>query len=94
MSLRRFFRHPIIWAILIYGLWALAAHAGGDYYKVTVTRKAQDVYQDSTTRTVIITRWCYEYVYYEEAILEWSGADGRLIFISGGSVCDVERVIR
>lgn len=69
--------------------------AFAELYQVTVTRKAQDFYHETNTGFMIKTFACYEYVYFEDAILEWNGAYGRLIFIdSGGAECDVERIFR
>ncbi len=84
----------VLLALFVLTLIVVASVDAGEYYKVDVTRKAQDFYQDTTTRVIIKTRWCYEYVYYQEAILEWDGYSGRLIFVGNGAVCDVERVLR
>ncbi len=78
-------------------LSALAAPASAEYYKVTVTRVAQDLYR-TAEGVYIKTRWCYEYASYEEAILKWDGPysyENEVIFVnSGRQKCDVEKVLR
>jgi len=44
----------------------------GDY-EVNISREAADTYRITSTDTYIRTRYCYEYVYSEDAILRWSG---------------------
>jgi hypothetical protein len=66
-----------------------------DIYKVTVTRKAQDVYQTLGGVTYIKTRYCDEDVFADEAILRLYSPGrfhiGKIIF-SSGRTCDVESV--
>ncbi len=57
-------------------LWAMAAiltvstaAEGAEVYKVTVTRKSDDLYQVQGQKIFVKTRYCYEYVYGDEAIL-------------------------
>lgn len=67
--------------------------AVADYYRVTVTRKAQDVYRDDSSGTLIITRYCYEYAYADRAVLKWEGRYGdNWITFSSGSRCSVDTV--
>jgi hypothetical protein len=75
-------------AVLI--LVATASQAS--LYRITVTRKADNLYKVDGTSIFIKTRYCYEYAYSEEAILD--DTRDELIFTSGGSKCDVETVIR
>jgi hypothetical protein len=78
---------------LLFLFFSRSAYA--ELYRVTVTRKAQDFYLENNTGLLIKTFACYEYVYFEEAVLDWNGAYGRLIFIdSGGAECDVERIFK
>jgi hypothetical protein len=62
-----------------------------DRYSVTVKRLDKDLYQDATSKTIIETRYCYEYAYGEEAVLTWEGRYGNnsLIFKSSGTKCEV-----
>lgn len=73
------------------------AVAGAEYYRVTVTRVSQDLYK-TPEGLYLKTRWCYEYVYYEEAILKYDSPyswSNEIIFVnSGGAKCDVEKVLR
>jgi len=72
---------------------ALAAPTEGRYL-VTVKRKSQDVYLDKKSSTVILTRYCYEYAFSDEAVLIWNGkyGDSKIVF-EGGEVCDVKEVL-
>lgn len=83
-------------AALAVALVPLAAEAA-DYYRVNVRRVGQDLYRETGSRYLIKTRYCYEYVYGEDAILIWEGSGAwsgsRLVFESG-SECDVEGVYR
>ena len=70
-----------------------------DYYKVSVTRAAQDLYQVDGTRVYIKTRFCYEYVYSSDAIVviesPYGYNVGQIIFVgNGGNNCEVEKVLQ
>jgi hypothetical protein len=60
-------------------------------YSITVKRLEKDLYQDIASKTIIETRYCYEYAYSEDAVLTWDGRYGNnsLIFKSSGTKCDV-----
>lgn len=74
-------------------LLLVGAVAHATLYRISVTRKAQDLYKVDGTSVLIKTRYCYEYAYGEEAILD--DTRDELIFTgSFGSKCDVEAVIR
>jgi hypothetical protein len=69
------------------------------YYKIEVTRKGQDLYEVVGQSIYVKTRYCYEYVYYTDAILEIDSSSGytigEIIFVDeGGSKCDVEKLLR
>ncbi|WP_267226596.1 hypothetical protein [Dyella silvae] len=84
----------LLW-VLLASVVPLVAHAS-DVYKVTVTRKPQDIYEVQGGQVYIKTRYCYEYVYTDDAILRIDSpagySIGKLIFNSGTS-CDVEKVL-
>lgn len=70
-----------------------------DFYKVSVTRKDQDLYLIDGNGIYIKTRYCYEYAYSEEAILQIDSTVGftvgQIIFTGLSSTkCDVEKIIR
>jgi hypothetical protein len=70
-----------------------------EYYKVDVTRKSQDLYEVTGQGIYVKTRFCYEYVYYSEAILKIDAPAGytigEIIFVgSGGNKCDIEKLLR
>ena len=51
-------------------------------YEVTVTHKASDLYEIIGSNMLIRTQYCFEFVYYQEAILQLTyNGTGRLIFI-------------
>jgi hypothetical protein len=70
-----------------------------DFYKVSVTRKGQDLYLIDGQNIYIKTRYCYEYAYSEEAILQidslYGYNVGQINFTGlSGTKCDVEKIIR
>jgi len=68
-------------------------------YSVNVSRIEQNFYEDSSSGVIIQTRYCYEYAYWEDAILQidslYGYTIGKLIFNGGGigNECDVDRVL-
>lgn len=70
-----------------------ASFASADMYKVYVRRIDQDIYR-TAEGFFIKTMYCYQYAYGEEAILEWDGSFGRLIFVDAGDSCDVKSVFK
>lgn len=78
--------------LLVISLVALSSVAqAAEWYKVTVTRKDNNIYR-TAMGTIIITNYCWEYAFMEEAILKIDSFDSKLIF-ENGEVCDVEKVI-
>jgi hypothetical protein len=72
--------------------------SASDYYKVQVTRKAQDLYQVDFQSIYVKTRFCHEYVHSSEAILkidsQYGYNIGEIIFVgNGGGKCDVEKLL-
>jgi hypothetical protein len=61
-------------------------------YSVNVTRKGANLYQVTGKNIYIQTRYCYEYVYYSDAILRMQGYSGEIIFLNEGKKCDVKGV--
>lgn len=65
-------------------------------YSVTVSREASNLYRTTSgPRVWIKTRLCFEFVYYDRAILVWNGrlASGNRITFSTGRSCDVDDVV-
>lgn len=72
--------------------WVFAAGVvSAETYRVTVKRIEQNVYLETTSKTVIETKYCYEYAYGEDAVLKWEGryGDNWIVFTSSGTKCDV-----
>ena len=81
---------------LVFGASVAAA---SDYYKVEVTRKSDNLYEVVGRGIYVITRFCYEYVYYEDAILKIDSqvgyTIGEIVFVqSGGAKCDIEKIVK
>ncbi len=74
-------------------LSALAVPLYAETYSVTVTRISRDLYEDRSSRTLIETRYCYQYVFSDKAVLRWEGRVGtNWIVFSSGTKCDVINV--
>ncbi len=77
----------------------LVAHSvsAADYYRVSLTRAGQDLYRDTTSGVIVKTRYCYEYVWYDDAVLQFDSLYGynigKVVF-SNGQTCDVERLLQ
>lgn len=71
----------------------LASSLFADVFTVTVTRIDKDIYK-TTTGFIIITKYCYEYSYSDDAILKFEkyGYDNKLIFDHG--TCEVDKVLK
>src|SRR5690606_38475674 len=61
-------------------------------YRISATRKGSNLYKVDGQDIFVHTRLCYEYVYYEDALLRMYGATGEIVFIDSGSRCDVKAV--
>lgn len=66
--------------------------SSGNSQAVSVTRIDSNVYFDSGRRLLLLTNFCYEYVYYDSATITMTGStgsyDGKIKF-SNGKTCDV-----
>lgn len=73
----------------------VAATVYAEFYEVNVTRVEQNLYRDTTSRAFIVTRYCYEYAYNQDAVLiyEAYSYSNKLVFDSGTS-CDVVKVTK
>lgn len=61
-------------------------------YEVSVTRKGSNLYKVDGKDIYIHTRYCYEYVHYENSFLKMGGYSGEIIFTDSGGKCDVKAV--
>ncbi len=61
-------------------------------YQVIVTRKSSNIYKINTTDAFIQTKYCYEYVYSENAFLKMRGRYGDMVFLDSGGKCDVQGI--
>lgn len=70
----------------------LSFGVNADNYDVSVTRKGSNLYKVDGKDILVQTRYCYEYVYYEESFLKMNGYSGEIIFTDSGGKCDVKAV--
>ena len=89
---------PSVFVLLFtFIIFATTPTLAEDIYKVEVTRIAKDLYKIDGTDYIIKTRFCYEYSYFDDAILiienTYGYNIGRLIFIDSKDECDVEKII-
>lgn len=64
-------------------LFLLPKSMSAGAYEVTVTRKGSNLYQLLEANIWLKTRYCYEYVNYDDAILKVSGygySKGKIVF--------------
>jgi hypothetical protein len=73
---------------------AAAALAHAEYYKVNVTRVGENLYKETTSDVIIVTRYCYAYLYYEDAILQFepNAYDNLLVYDGGKQYCEVKEI--
>lgn len=76
-----------------------AAAWASNYYKVEVTRKAEDFYEVQGQSIYVKTRYCHEYVHSSDAILKIDSTVGntigQIIFVgNGGTQCDIEKLLK
>lgn len=65
------------------------------YYQVILTRRGSNLYQDLSSRAYIVTRYCYEYVYGDRAVLSYEpGGFSNQVLFSSGRTCPVDGVYR
>lgn len=84
MRVLRFFVFSLLCA------WVVEAYA----IRVSVTREAQDLYRidHRIGPAWVVTRYCYEWAYYSQAILDL--AEDEIYFISSGTRCEVVKVVQ
>jgi hypothetical protein len=79
-------------AFLLAPFLLLCTSAQGSDYQVNVTRKSSQLYKITSKDIYINTRACFEFVYYEDAVLRMSGRTGTIVFLDAGAKCDVKSV--
>lgn len=92
-------RHLLKLAIVTVAV-LLSSDASAETYSLTeVKRIDQDLYsfRSGSVRGVVVTRYCYEYVYAADAILKWDSYsyDNKIIFLDGLGTpsCEVAKVM-
>ncbi len=66
------------------------APASADTYSLTLTREDANLYKDTASGVLVETKYCYEYVYSEPAVL----AGDKLVFLESGATCDVAALVQ
>ncbi len=86
----------LVFSCLFGSLTLVFLAQASDLYEVQVTRKSQDLYEVLYKGMYIKTRFCYKYVYFDDAILKidsrYGYTIGEIIF-EDGSKCDVEKIL-
>jgi len=62
-----------------------------EMYRLNITRESEDLYKDTTNNIYIKTRYCYEYVYYQDVIVDLTNK--KLIF-GNNRECNVDKILR
>lgn len=57
---------------------------------ISVTRKNSNEYEFLGRSMIIKTKYCYEYVYYEDAVI----VDKILVFLEENETCDIDAIYR
>lgn len=79
------------WFFCILAMLVMTVPILASRYSVNVRRIEKDLYRDTSSKTIIETRYCYEYSYGDDAILQWDGryGDNWLLFIDSQTKCEV-----
>lgn len=77
---------------LLLCLALLPALVQADDYQVSVSREGRNIYKVVGKEIYIHTRYCYEYVSYEDSLLRMAGTSGKIVFLDSESSCDVKGV--
>lgn len=80
----------VVWICAAFAVLSPIPSMAQSRYEVSVTRKVQNFYKVDNQRFWIKTRYCYEYVYYEDSLL----SNYEIIFLDSGSKCDVDKIYR
>jgi len=78
--------------VIVLFLAVLSSVAAFATYKTTVSREGSNLYKEVYNDTYYVTRYCYEYVYYEDVLVDES--DMWIYFIDSNTKCDLKKVIR
>ena len=78
--------------IFIVGTIFFTSLTFADNYALSVTRTGDNLYKVDGKDIFVRTRYCYEYLHYENSLLRMYGSSGEIIFTRSGGKCDVEAV--
>lgn len=67
--------------------------ASADTYQANVRRVSSNVYQLNGRGLYALTRYCYEYSYGDDVILDWDGYSGKIVWINSNSQCDLKKLL-
>ena len=83
-------RTVFCWMLL--ALSAAIAHA--EYYKLNLTRIGDNLYKESSTDIVIVTRHCYAHLYREDVLLRYEpyAIDNVIVLNDVGEYCEVKEI--
>ncbi len=84
--------HTSMYILLLLGIAYHTDICFADNYRVNVTRKSSNIYKVTNEDIYIETKYCYEYVYYADALLKMNDYTGEIIFLDQETKCDVKSV--
>lgn len=85
-------RRKLQYILILSFLFLFATFSFCEEYRVSVSRKSSNTYRVIGKDILIHTKYCYEYVYLEDALLTMNGYTGSIVFLESGGKCDVEGV--
>ncbi len=79
-------------------LFLFSGNASASYYKVNVTRIAENLYrvENQYPSIYIVTNYCYVYGYDMDAIVDYSqfSLSNKIIFTNQNQTCPIRKIIR
>jgi hypothetical protein len=78
--------------VLFLILFLVSQFISADDYRISVSREDANLYKVIGEDILILTQYCYEYVYYEDALLRMNGYSGEIVFLNSGNKCNVKAV--
>jgi len=79
--------------LALISLSILCSSSFAEMYKINIRRVDNNVYQTMDGRFIIKTKYCYEYTYGDEVVLDYTkySYDNKIIFRSG-TTCQIEGI--
>jgi len=82
-------------SLLIFAILILPTASLAEYYKVSVSKKGDNLYKVEGQNIYIITKFCIELALGEDVILDIDATgQGKMMFPNSNSSCDVEKILK